>query len=460
MVKYITIGKFNKNYLFLLGSVLVRLLKNFISGYKPGLKKFDRIYMFNHKPFFSRHPFFKQFLKYFSFALIGFVLEMIYYRNNNDNKLTNDKKDEGTENNDDDIDSNDDINKNIVIDKIGENNDKKNFWKIILAILFCFIAQLICDSLNNLRFVYIKFWPLEYLFLIIFSKIILNRILYKHQKVSLSILIVFCTIIIIINSFMPMFIVDNTSNQELNLYQVMIKISGFLIPIVIILYLIAMALDSFSIVIFKWLIDFQYMTITRIIMYIGIIGFVVSFSLFFIASHIPCGDNDKENIINGLNEICPFNDTINLYYESYRNLTNINKNSNFYIDIFLALILYLTASFLNIFFNFMIIKNLDPFYLIPIDSIYYIITEIIDYTFILSKRGWASPKRHAKFGLRIINNGVSIILSLIFFEIIELHFCGLDHHLRRNILRRESIDKSSLLFSKDEEEDEENNDNQ
>ena len=459
MVKCITIGKFNKNYFFLLGSVLVRLIKSFINGFKPGLKDFDRIYMFNHKPFFSRHPFFTQFLQYFSFALIGFILEMIYYRNNNNNKLSNDKEDESTENNNDAVDSNDDINKNIALDNIDEINDKKNFLKIFLAILFCFLAQIISDKLNNHRFVDIKFWPLEYIFLIIFSKKILNRILYKHQKFSLFILIVFCTIIVLGNSFLPVSIDDNSlGGQNSNIYESMINMKGwYMIPIVIILYLIAMILNSHSVIRFKWLIDIQYITITRIIMYIGIMGFIISFAFFFIFSHISCGDSIKEP---DLNEICRFKESTTLYYENYRNLTKVEKDSNFYIDIFLALILYLIASFLNIFFNFMIIKNLDPFYLIPIDSIYYIITEIIDYTFILSKKGWASPKRHAKFGLRIINNGVSIILSLIFFEIIELHFCGLDHHLRRNILRREFIDKSSLLFSKDEEEDEENNDNQ
>ena len=156
MVKCITIGKFNKNYFFLLGSVLVRLIKSLINGFNPGLVNFRPIYLFNHKPFFSRHPFFTQFLQYFSFALIGFILEKIYYRNNNNNnnnnnnKLSNDKEDESTENNNDAVDSNDDINKNIALDNIDEINDKKNFLKIFLAILFCFLAQIIFDKLNNL----------------------------------------------------------------------------------------------------------------------------------------------------------------------------------------------------------------------------------------------------------------------------------------------------------------------
>ena len=454
MVKYITIGKFNKNYFFLLGSVSVRLIKLFINGFKPGLKNFGKIYLFNHPPFFTRHPLFIEFLQYFLFALIGFILEMIYYRNNNNKKLSNDKADETTENNNDIVDNNNDIFKNVNLDNKGEINDKKNFWKIFLAILFCFLSQIICDLLNNLRFFYIKLWPLEYIFLIIFSKKILNRILYKHQKVSLLILIVFCTIIIIINSFLPISIDDKSIKDDLNIYQAMKKIQGeILIVIVIILYLVAMILNAYSVIRFKWLIDIQYITITRIIMYIGIMGFIISFALFFVFSHTPCGDKNK---YENLNIICPFNESTTLYYENYRNLTRVEKDTNFYIDIFIALILYLIASFLNIFFNFMIIKNLDPFYLIPIDTIYYIITEIIDYSFVLREKDEINYKRHLKFALRIINNGVSIILSLIYFEIIELHFCGLDHHLRRYIIKRETLDKNILLLDKDEEEEDEN----
>ena len=458
MVKYITIGKFNKNYFFLLGSVLVKLIKLFIKGFKPGIKKFDRIYLFKRKPFFSRHPLFTEFLNYFSYALIGFVLEMIYYRNNNNKKLSNDKVDEGTESYNDSI-NNDVINKNNILDNIGEINDKKNIWKIFLAVLFCYLSKIIIDLLNNLRFVYVKFWPLEYIFLIIFSKKILNRNLYKHQKVSLLILIVVCTIITVGISFLPISIDDNSlKDQDLNIYKAMINIKHWrLILIVIILYLIAMILNSYSVIRFKWLIDIQYITITRIIIYLGITGFIISFALFFVFSFTSCGNSNEKNY---LNKICQFNVTTELYFENYRELTKVEIDSNFYIDIFLALILYLIASFLNIFFNFMIIKNLDPFYLMPINAIYYIITEIIDYSVILREKKYINYKRHLKFALRIFNNLISIILSLIYFEIIELHFCALDRYLRRNILNREIQDKQILLLNKDEEEENESDGNQ
>ena len=462
MVKYITMGKFNKNYFFLLGSVLVRLIKAFINGFKLAVKE-KKIYLFNYQPFFIKHPFFKKSLQYFSFVLFGLILELIYYKINN--KSSKDKEDESKENNNDGMDYDSDninivINNDVAIDKIGEINDKKNIGKISLVLLCCFISQFVGDLMNNLAFYKIKFWPIEYIFLIIFSKKILKKILYRHQKCSLLTLIIFCTIIYTINSIFPLSLeecvrigenkVDNCTTLDQNIYQKISSNMGWhFILIIITIYLITMAMNSFSTISFKWLIDIQYITITRIIIYIGIIGFIFSFTLFFTFPAKPCESEIGQAY---LNDICQIEDDKKLYYENFRALGKVVINTNFYIDIFIVLILYLIASFLNIFFSFMIIKNLDPFYLIPIDSIYYIITEIIDYFLTLNK---ANVNRHVKFAFKIFNNGVCIVLSLIYFELIELHFCGLDQYLRRNILKREILDKQFLLYDMNEEEEEE-----
>ena len=168
MVKYITIWKINKNYFLLLGSVLLRLLLVFISGYKPSLKDQPRIYLFNHQPFFANHPFFIKCLEYASYILIGFILEFVYYRNNN--KISNDKPDKSDdrlENFRDSIDFEYD-NNNIYEDRISDMNDKKNIGKIFLFIFFCFFSKFIKDLLHKNGFVPLKFWPLEFIFLIIF----------------------------------------------------------------------------------------------------------------------------------------------------------------------------------------------------------------------------------------------------------------------------------------------------
>ena len=56
----------------------------------------------------------------------------------------------------------------------------------------------------------------------------------------------------------------------------------------------------------------------------------------------------------------------------------------------------------------------------------------------------------------VLNNALCITLSLIYFEIVELHFCGLDRFLRKNILNREYQDKHNILvYNVNDEKDEE-----
>ena len=53
MCKYISLGKFNKNYFFVLGSISVRLLKNFINGFSQDTTPPKKLYLFNRQSFFN-----------------------------------------------------------------------------------------------------------------------------------------------------------------------------------------------------------------------------------------------------------------------------------------------------------------------------------------------------------------------------------------------------------------------
>ena len=132
---------------------------------------------------------------------------MIY--NKKTKKVSNDKEEDVTEN-----DLEEFINDN-AIERVSEINDKKNFWKIFLVFTLYFVSQIIVSSLNELGVNNIKFWPLEYIFLIIFSKKILNRIMYIHQKVSLSVLIVKCILFILqLQKYKPIIIVPTFSSEK------------------------------------------------------------------------------------------------------------------------------------------------------------------------------------------------------------------------------------------------------
>ena len=84
-------------------------------------------------------------------------------------------------------------------------------------------------------------------------------------------------------------------------------------------------------------------------MYLGIIGFVLSLTFLFAFSYIPCGKNDDNNDI--LVDVCQILYENKLYYENFRTLRDIKINSNFFIDIFVVLIIYLASYFFNIFLN-------------------------------------------------------------------------------------------------------------
>ena len=90
----------------------------------------------------------------------------------------------------------------------------------------------------------------------------------------------------------------------------------------------------------------------------------------------------------------------------------------------------------------MIIKDLDPFYLIPIDCTYFLIYEIIDYC--LTYR-IEDLYRNLKFACQVSSNTIAEFLCLIYFEIIELHFCYFDRHLRRVIIKRVQEEKKEIL---------------
>ena len=122
-------------------------------------------------------------------------------------------------------------------------------------------------------------------------------------------------------------------------------------------------------------------------------------------------------------------------------------NSKLFIDIFITIPVYIVSSFLSIFFELLIIKDLDPFYLIPIDCTYFFIYEIIDYCATIPL---SNLFRNLKFTCQFSSNIIAVFLSSIYLEIIELHFCHLDRHLRRFIIRRVEVEAKVLLNTGDE----------
>ena len=443
MAKYISLGRFNKKYFFILGSIIVRIIVTFISGFTPYLTPNNPIFIFGFNSNFFSHPIVSYCFQYISLCIGGIILEFVFRKNNESNTRSSNILSKY-------------INPTAIPDKYKfkddeeiKSSDKKNFLRIFSVFSLYYFAKVAMLSLDNLGYNRVKYWPLEFIFLYIFSKKILNRILYRHQKLSLSTLLIFCTTVYIINSFIPQSNrnCSSLSGEELkeckilsvNIYNDIIdKFGGFFIPIIILIYLAAMVSNAYSSIKIKWFADIKYITLSRILIYLGVIGLFYSLILLFIFSNMAC----SKEINNILSYVCKLEYQGELFYENYKTFSAIEYNKKFYIDTFIEIPLFIISSFLSIFFELLIIKDLDPFYLIPIDCLYFLIYDIIDYCI---NYPITNLYRNLKFTCQVCSNTVAVFLCCIYFEIFELHFCSLDKYLRRFIIKRGQEEKKYIL---------------
>ena len=359
-----------------MGSIIVRVILLFISGLTPYLKPKDTIFIFGFKSNILSHPIISYCLQYLSLFFGGLILEFLFYKKYKDLGSNLQKRNKQLLSLYED--SKMKLPKNMINNEDNEeNNDKKYFLRIFLIFSFYYFAKVAMISLDNLGYNRVKYWPLEFIFLLIFAKKILNRTMFRHQKLSLFTLIIVCSTIYVINSFIPhnnkdcSSLFDEEKEQceilSMNIYEDIInRFTWYFIPIIILIYLAAMVSNAYSSISFKWFMDHKYIKLGRILIYLGLIGFIYSLILLFILSNISCR-KEKNNI---LNDKCKLVYQGDLFYENFKTLGDIDIKSNFYLDIFILIPIYLISSFLIIFFELFIIKDLDPFYLIPIDCFF------------------------------------------------------------------------------------------
>ena len=442
MGTFISLGQFNRNYFFILGSILTKFILAFISGFTPNLSPNDPIFLFGIKTNLFIQPLIKNCIQYFSIAS-GSIILGYYYKK----KIINDDEQDLLKN-----ESVKALNSTGSFSKIRErkltngslkSQDILTLRNICLIYFLYFFGKISISSLDDLGYNRVKYWPLELIFLYLFSKKFLGKNIYRHQFLSLIIISVFCTICYSINSFFPYTNKKCPGNDEecnllkLNIYKdIQKKLEWYFIPIIIVIYIAGMASSAYSGVKTKWLTDFKYVSIIKVLFYLGILGLIFSVILLFLASFLPCKGN------NFIKYICQINYDGKEYYDNFRSIKNFEIDKYFYLDIFILLPIFLISSFINIFCEVSIINKLDPLYLIPIDSTCFLIYEFIDYFVTFNK---ANPYRNIKFFLQVTSNTVSVIFCSIYLEIIELHFYNLDKNIKRNIIIREEMDKKSLL---------------
>jgi len=262
----------------------------------------------------------------------------------------------------------------------------KKYKLILLTAIFDF-SQTLLILIFCMKCIY-NLWIFEILFISLFSYLLLKTKLYKHQYLSMIIIIILGLVLNILEYY------KSGTDSEFNMLEIIIKFLGEIFL-------------SLNIVIAKYNMEKNYCTPYEICIWEGFIGLFVYIICLLII-------NKFELTIAEIKYPDNFFELINNY--------NIN-------DFFLCLLVVIVSSIFNI-FTFLTCDYFTPFHIIILS----IIHECYYYI-----------KANENLKLNIIGFLVLLLiffLFLIFIEIIEINIFNISYNTKKNIELRSEIDSS------------------
>ena len=428
-------GKCSSFYLFILGDSFFKCLRDCLFNFGSIDPQSD-VGLFMFKPILSDHPILTSIFAYIGYIIFGFALYFI-----REKKLMGERV-------------NNNINKSKTNNKgliyYTSSIKKKKILKIIaIGLIFSLHLDLI-KGLYLFEISGFDIWTFDIVFISFFMASYFVETKYKHQKYSMLFIIFGSTTLIFLSTFLPK---DNKELKDKNDYDIIrikfgenIYFSLLIILIIFIIFIFISFITAFSRVLSKFLMEIKFISPYRIIISTGIVGLLLN-SIFLIPSTKYKCPNNKT--FNG-SCLVVYNNTENIPRYYYDNLfayfSNLNKQNNkeYYIEIFGIIPLYIIISFLEFSCEIFTIYYLTPKYLLIRDNLYYGLSRII---LIIYDSNNITLLR---FFLLEFAEIIAIIGYLVYLEIIELHFCGLDEKIRRNLTLKAKNEINEILLSEDE----------
>ena len=447
-MKYITIGKCTKYNIYLLISFLCEFLEDFILGLNSSNKKRPvRIFPFKAK--IKDHNLLENFIRIASIFFGGVIL--YFFERKNRAKYGNEISIE-------EIDS---------IKSSERDNKKESTFISLLIIGFLFLFYIILDNFLSQTKTEVGFWTFEIMYICIFSRFIFKTKINIHVKLAIYIMLIL-GIMDFIGFFLPTTKHKNEDNMneltDKNVFDIIkIKYGTYVIPILFLLYELKHIQRDYCWVKSKYLIDVRSISPYKIFITIGTIGFIFIIIFFLIFTNYPCetfnniskiGDDyinlDTNEPLKLYIEYCSLTyydentRTLKLFYDSMklisRDYSNTDKETM--LEIFLIIPLLFIINVINEVSRLMMIRFGDPNNILICKNIRYFIRYIIR---IIVNEGDEQYITYAQFFLAEIEQLISIICSMIYIEILELRFCGLDYELKKNISRRGNKDLLEII---------------
>ena len=376
ITNYISFGKFDLKYLLMI-SVAISLL--FI-----GRASYSHLYL--SKSEVDHHKLLKSFLKYIGFSLC-IIGELIRRRISFGNE-----KDEDPLN-------------NPMFSHLNISKKKEALSHLITCkdIIFIVLISLIhlgdeflaitikVLSTNELIQIDEKYNILEFNLLFLTSYIIFKMHYYKHQYISIILIIMF-EIIRMICKFESKDIIKNVGLQ-----------------------LVRAFIDSVFIGYAKGLMEYKFFSPYKALYIFGFINLVILLIIYFIFTYIPynTGDNDYFSLIYNKNR---YFDNFYAIFEGF----NFSK----FMGLFLNMI---SSAGSQLLFNF-IVNDFTMCHIFIYYQIYVLVENIINGDYIIT----------------IITGLMELFVTLVFLEIIEVKCFGLNKNIKKNIEERACLDSNNI----------------
>ena len=442
---FIGFGKFNLHYAFIFSLVFFKFVSDYLEGFneknyynRPKREEFG-----DFGSIFAYHPLFRDFMFFFGATTCGIILYFFYRKN--------EKSKDGL----------------IALEHIQTIRnqlfkEKKYSYYLDLSIIsFIFGLNIALRTfLMSMKFD-AGFWTLEILFVIYLSIKILKVKFGNHQKVTIFILAFILFSLQIIASFLPGS--DHNCKDEKcfdkylndnNLYIFITKKFGHFgyIFLILLVYILNFIMRDFSWVRLKFLMDIKSIPLFKILLFIGIFGCGLIAIGFIITSNVPCEimenikfindsyfDMNKNEEVDFMRQVCGLikydeqNNKLTFYYDHFviffQDITNSDRKA---VEISIIPIYFI----INIMIHFsyaMILKHLDPNAMLVNVNFNYLISRTISY---IKNKASKEYLTVAKFTVLQLCEILAIVAYMIYIELIELKFCKLDYHIKKQIRER------------------------
>jgi len=447
--KYIGFGSCSKSYKYILFAIILRALQdNFFSFTSVSPEKKIKIFF---TPVLSNHVLIQNFYKYIGCIIGGLIFKSILNKRIKiKENIKEDKKINPEENFSDII-----AEKNILL--YYGNNDI-NFPLLEILIISCIYAihNELLDILYSFNIVNLYFWTIHIFFIIFFMKRYFVTQFYNFQKCSFIFMLTSVSILLLTSAILPVGSSKDKNPTALDIIESMTDSKYYIILFIIIINLLSFTM-SYARVKVKVLTDYKYITPYIIIIVIGFIGIICTIIELTISSLYKCKNNITDYCLaKSLNNSTFYFDNINIYFDEMKE-RHINNKTYFYVEIIIFLPLFLIINFFELVCEFWIIISLNPIFVLIQNNFSYAINNLI-YLISNINNNYEEYLPLKQFFISESAEIIAIICYLIYLQIIELKFCGLDKYLKKNMIKISNLENSIVSnYDSDVNEEDENN---